>query len=309
MQWWWEYNGWDGYRLVTDWAWDPGLEAGGRILDDSFRYIIVPFSNAMHPQAVQVAEWDGNPIPPPPTGTTIPAEPGKLLTSSYTLTDTAGGAANTFDRDWLIRYHYAYVAWGEVRHGVCPDSKIWSIGEAVASPLFFDVPNIMDSPNVDDETPPLNFGEKDWSAISLAILIRVSGALFVWTSETRPGRWCDGQTRYTDGTVDVALEYLDGSAVLDKDGVAVAMRDPLRELSAQLGYKLEGQAWKPMRVRVTTENVNNIRVDINLLAYVQGKPADGIIPPDPVVTPIPNVQFPTGSVVNAALGRGSAVDH
>ncbi len=312
MQWWWDYYGLLNGVIVGDLIWEPGSYGLPRILDDSYRYWIIPYTNGFTmkgKQAVTWAGWDGTEAPPKPPVTVIAAEPGKVILSTVTLTDAQGGSPNTFDRDWILKYNQTHVAWGEVEHGTCGGGRAMGQGLAMASPTIFTVPNVMDSPNVDDEVAPLNFSEKDWSAIGLAIFVKLTGNLSTWTSESEDEEWCGGQMFFTPGTVDMTLEYADGSPVLDRDGNPVQAVHPVHEINAQLGYIIEGQEWRPMQLRLTSAGVNSVRVNIIVMAYIQGKPSNGDTPPDLNPTPIPQVQFPVGSGVASEIARSTAVKH
>ncbi len=312
MQWWWDYYGLVGSAILADLIWEPGSYGLPRSLDDSYRYWVIPYTNGFTMKGKQAPTWtgwDGTEAPPKPPVTVIPAEPGKRILNAATLTDPRGGTADAGDRDWILKYNQTFVAWGTAEYGVCAGGQAMGQGLPMASPTIFPLPNVMDSPNVDDEVAPLNFGEKDWSAIGLAVFVKLTGNLATWSSESEDEDWCGGQTIFTSGTADMALEYADGSPVLDKNGAAVQVSHPVHEFRAQLGHITEGQEWRPMQLRVTTVGVNSIRVNIVVMAYIQGKPDNGDTPPDLDPTPIPQVQFPVGSGVTTRVARGAGVKH
>lgn len=311
MQYQWEYFGYLNGQITRSLTWEPGSWGFPRHLDDGDRFWVIPFTVPLLMAAKQAVFWDGTMPPVKPAVTVIPAQPPKLVLSDYLLTDSEGGLATPQDRDWLVRYSETWTGWGMAEYGTCQDDPLGPImgqGLAAASPALVPVPNVMDSPNIDDEDPPLSFAEKDWSAISLAVYARLA-VTGTWTTEDLNGNWCGTTARFDIGSADMTLEYLNGRPVKDKNGNVVTTRDPTRGFTAQLGYIVEGQTWPLMQLRITMSQVHSFRVALVVVAYVQGKPAEGVIPPDPDPTPIPQHQFPVGSSVTLGPGRGGAVSH
>lgn len=311
MQYQWEYFGYVNGTLVRELTWEPGSYGLARGLSDLSRFWVIGFTPGFWMGAKQAPFWDGTFPEAKPAVTIIAAQPPKLILDRYTLTDARGGTASSSDRDWLVKYDQTWVGWGESESGQCGSAyggQLMGRGLPIDSPSIIPVPNVMDSPNIDDEIAPRPGTEKDWSAISLAIRVKL-GVVGTWTTEDLNGNWCGTTPKFDVGEAEMSLEYIDGSPVLDKNGAAVRTDDPSREFTAQLGYIVEGEAWLPMQLRITTVDVHSIRVNVIAVAYVQGKPAEGVIPPDPLPTPIPQHQYPVGSSATVGLGRGSAVPH